>query len=295
MRRIKKEMYYDSQVLVTSIGEYLKEIINITQVDNQGHTYFQWYRGHADKEWELIPKVQRDFKGSEEDLYRMERYYTNDFQSRASLFKSPALPIDEYANWITLMQHYGLPTRLLDWSRSPLVALYFAVSDKSKDNKDGCIWMLTPGKLNESQHLEKTSMVDGKQYDNVYIYNTKHKTIAMMIYPAFRRWKFSSAPEAITPEDRKFAHRFENLKDKIAACYPTEADSRVYNQFAAFTVHNSIKKLVDVCDTNTLLRITIPHEYKDKLRYELSICGITQSYIFPDLEHLADEIKNCSL
>lgn len=284
-------MYYDSQVIVTSIGEYIKEIINITQVDNDGHIYFQWYRGHANKEWELIPKVQRDFEGSEEDLFRNERYYTNDFQSRASLFKSPTLPIDEYASWLTLMQHYGLPTRLLDWSRSPLVALYFAVSDESQYNKDGCIWMLTPGKLNESQHLEKPSIIDGKQYDNVYIYNTKHKTIATMIYPAFRRWKFSSVPEAITPEDIKFAHRLEDLSDKIAACYPTEADSRVYNQFSAFTVHNSIRKLVDICDTDTLLRITIPHECKDNLRYELSVCGITQSYIYPDLEHLSDEIK----
>lgn len=284
-------MYYDSQVPVTSIGEYLEEIIHITQVDNEGHTYFQWYRGHADKEWELIPKVQRNFVGSEEDLLRRERYYTNDFQARASVFKSPALPIDEYASWLTLMQHYGLPTRLLDWSRSPLVALYFAVSDESQYEKDGCIWMLTPGKLNESQKLEKPSKFDGKEYDNVYIYNTQHKTIAMMIYSAFRRWKFSSVPDAITPEDRKFAHRFENLKDKIAACYPTEADSRVYNQFSAFTVHNSMKKLADICDDHTLLKITIPHEYKGKLKHELSVCGITQSYIFPDLEHLANEIK----
>ncbi|MCH5250689.1 MAG: FRG domain-containing protein [Lachnospiraceae bacterium] len=285
-------MYYDSQAPVTSIGEYLNEIIRITQHDNEGHPYLQWYRGHADKEWELIPKVQRNFAGSEEDLFRRERYYTNDFQARASVFKSPALPIDEYANWLTLMQHYGLPTRLLDWSRSPLVALYFAVSDKSQCDKDGCIWMLTPGKLNESQRLEKPSKVDGKEYDNVYIYNTKHKTIATMIYPAFRRWKFSSLPEAITPEDRKFDHRFNDLKDKIAACYPTESDSRVYNQFAAFTVHNSIKKLADICNNSTLHRITIPYEYKDNLLYELSICGITQSYIYPDLEHLANEIKN---
>ena len=49
---------YDSQAKIASIGDYLKEIIRITQNDNEGNTYFQWYRGHADKEWELIPKVQ---------------------------------------------------------------------------------------------------------------------------------------------------------------------------------------------------------------------------------------------
>ena len=282
---------YDSQTVITSIGDYLNEIIRIMQHDKEGNTYFQWYRGHGNKEWELIPKVQRNFSGSEEDLFRRERYSTNDFQARASVFKSPVLPIDEYASWLTLMQHYGLPTRLLDWSRSPLVALYFAVSDKSQCNKDGCIWMLTPGKLNECQHLEKPSLIDGKEYKNVYIYNTKHKTIETMIYSAFRRWKLSSVPAAVTPEDRKFDHRFEDLKDKIAACYPTESDGRVYNQFAAFTVHNSIKKLIDICDDTTLLRITIPKQYKKRLRYELAVCGITQSYIYPDLEHLAKEIE----
>lgn len=56
-------------------------------------------------------------------------------------------------------------------------------------------------------------------------------------------------------------------------------------------MHNSSKKLIDFCDKTTLLRLTIPHQNKKRLLYELSICGITQSYIYPDLEHLADEIK----
>lgn len=284
-------MYYDSEVRITNIGEYLKEIMRITQVDEKGNAYIQWYRGQADKTWELVPGVQRDFSGSEEDLFRKERYYTNDFLASASVFKSPTLPIDDYAGWLTLMQHYGLPTRLLDWSRSPLVSLYFTVCDKSRWDKDGCVWMLTPGKLNESQHLEKPSLIDGKEYSNVFIYNMKHKTIQTMLYTAFKRWKFCSIPEAITPEDRKFDHRFEDLKGKIAACYPTEADGRVYSQLSTFTVHNSIRKLTEICDKSVLLRITIPHEDKKNLLSELSVCGITESHLFPDLEHLANEMK----
>ena len=122
-----------------------------------------------------------------------------------------------------------------------------------------------------------------------------HRTISTMIYTAFRRWELSENPEAITPEDRKFNHRYEFLSGKIAACYPIEADSRVYNQHAAFTVHNTSKKLVDVCDSSTLLRVTIPHAAKEKLLYELSVCGITQSYIFPDFDHLANEVKGWHL
>lgn len=189
------------------------------------------------------------------------------------------------------MQHYGLPARLLDWSRSPLIALYFAVSDMSASEKDACIWILTPGLLNTSQSLEQPSMIDGKEYDNTFIYSTAHRLINTMVYSAFRRWELSSNPDAITPDDRKFHHRCSQLKGKIAACYPTESDGRVYNQQAAFTVHNSSKKLADICDDMMLQNLVIPHAVKPYLKYELQLCGITESYIYPDLEHLALEIK----
>jgi hypothetical protein len=193
------------------------------------------------------------------------------------------------------MQHYGLPTRLLDWSRSPLVALYFAVSDNNESKTDACIWILTPSKLNEVEKLEKPTIIDGNKYDNTYLYNMSHKTIYSMIFAAFRRWKLSSDLTARTPDDIKFDYHFNNLADKIAACYPTEADNRVYNQLSAFTVHNSSKKLISFCDDSTLRRITIPYQKKERLLYELSVCGITKSYIYPDFEHLANEIQEWNL
>lgn len=77
----------------------------------------------------------------------------------------------------------------------------------------------------------------------------------------------------------------------MAACYPTETDGRVYNQLAAFTVHNSLRKLTEECDISMLARITIPCNLKRKLLYELDVCGITESYIYPDLGHLSKEIN----
>ena len=52
-------------------------------------------------------------------------------------------------SWLTLMQHYGLPTRLLDWSESPLVALYFALSSDEDAKADAAVWVLNPMKLNK--------------------------------------------------------------------------------------------------------------------------------------------------
>jgi hypothetical protein len=283
-------MFYDSEVKIESLGEYIEEIIRL-KVGAGDKEYFQWYRGHADISWELIPKVQRGYFENDEELFRKERFFTNDFQARASIINFPKPQLNEYANWLTLMQHYGLPTRLLDWSRSPLIALYFAVSDKNACERDACIWILTPGKLNEHEQLEKPTNKDGIICENSFIYNMSHKTILTMIHSAFRRWKFSHNTDAITPDDIKFDHRFNALSDKIAACYPTEADNRVYNQLSTFTVHNSSKKLVSFCDDSTLRRLTIPFQTKERLLYELSVCGITRSYIFPDFEHLAFEIQ----
>lgn len=284
-------MAYIEQFYIDSLGKYFDAIVEIRERQvNNGKVPFQWYRGHGDKSWELVPKVQRGFSGEDEALFRKERGYTNDFQARAKLFYRAAPPLDDFSSWLTLMQHYGLPTRLLDWSRSPLIALFFAISDPDTKDKDACIWVLNPGRLNASQKIEHDSQVGDKKYENVFIYNTAHKVIQTMIYTAFRRWALSSKSDEVTPEDRKFDYHYQSLLGKIAACYPTEADVRVYNQQATFTVHNSSNKLTDICDELTLQSLIIPKESKPRLQYELELCGITESYIYPDLEHLAIEL-----
>lgn len=285
------EQFYE-QFYIDSLGSYIDAIVKIREKQaNDGKIPFQWYRGHGDESWELVPKIQRGFSGEDEALFRRERSYTNDFQARAKVFYHSAPPLDDFCSWLTIMQHYGLPTRLLDWSRSPLIALFFALSEPDAEDKDACIWILNPGRLNASQEIEHDSQVDGKNYKNVFIYSTAHKVIHTMIYSAFRRWAVSADPNEVTPEDRKFDYHYKSLSNKIAACYPTEADARIYNQQAAFTVHNSSKKLTDVCDELTLRKLIIPKELKELLLYELDLCGITESYVYPDLEHLAVEFK----
>ena len=104
-----------------------------------------WYRGQSNKAWPLIPLIYRRTNTiSEIDLMRK-------FKQDATLLLNPR-PLTP-AEWLFVMRHNGVPTRLLDWTESPLVGTYFAVNDKEDkdDKKDAVLWVLLPSELNHEE------------------------------------------------------------------------------------------------------------------------------------------------
>lgn len=115
-------------VVVTNVSEYLDAY--------RKHGYPEFYRGQA-QDWPLVPSIARvQYKGwesllsLESVLLRKLRQYGHPY------FKSHA---PSQHDWILHAQHFGLPTRLLDFTRNPLKALYFAVEDVSSV-EDGVVW-----------------------------------------------------------------------------------------------------------------------------------------------------------
>jgi hypothetical protein len=82
------------------------------------------FRGVGDAEFELAPTIERDAVGTALKWPELEIDVSEDFKSRANLYLTP--PGEGKLGWLALMQHYGVPTRLLDFTLSPFVALYFA-------------------------------------------------------------------------------------------------------------------------------------------------------------------------
>ena len=128
-------------IKISTVGELITSVHEMVLADNE----IRWFRGHASASWNVEPQIWRQFTEDE------ERNFTNRFRTRAAMRRPSSPASDDYSGWLSLMQHYGLPTRLLDWTRSPLIAAYFAVS-KYRSVKtapeDAVIWVLKPHTLN---------------------------------------------------------------------------------------------------------------------------------------------------
>src|SRR5262249_17311789 len=134
---------------VTSIGEFAELVSSRVREDNR----ILWFRGHRSAQWNVQAAIHRQYKKE------AELDFNNRFRSRAGIRYGESPQYGNLAAWLSLMQHYGLPTRLLDWTRSPLIALYFAIeeyvyADWKPEPEDACVWILEPHALNKSQDLD---------------------------------------------------------------------------------------------------------------------------------------------
>jgi hypothetical protein len=149
---------------------------------------------------------------------------------------------------------------LLDWTESPLVAAYFAVDGP---DADGCIWGLSPSRLNRD-----LVDVDGL----VMMQNTHAKKIAENAFSGNR------SPEPMT-----------------IAIDGQEIDPRMLAQMSRFTVHSEstpLDELVHPESAKRLCQYIIPKDAKEKISKQLSALGIRRSNLFPDLASLATELKS---
>lgn len=248
-----------NNVMITKRISTIDELLNFIKSLYSIHKNRLWFRGVANDKWDLIPSIQRT-----QHRIESERFITNDFYIMAKQVMEQAPIKKNYSAWMSIMQHFGLPTRLLDWSSSPLVAIFFAVEEYKKyPNFDACIWILAPGLLNEAEGFGNC------------IYPVDADTVQNMLLPAFK----------------EYGH-IQELENKIIACHSTEHNLRMYSQQANFTIHNSQKRLADLDVSNMLYKLVIPADKRRDFLYELEILGISKSYIYPDLDHISEDIKH---
>lgn len=252
-------------------SEYVK-FIEEKQEKNEGPL---WYRGASNSSHRLVPGLYRHKKRNTiEDLENLE-------SELISRFKQRSLPFTNHnftENWETLfyMQHYRLPTRLLDWSENPFIAFYFAIGNSPYTiNEDG---------LTEFTHDATIWILDPVAWNR---HALSHQT--------FDRGILLTIDEELNGYSPVTS--ISKMNNHPVAIYGTHNSPRIVAQRGVFTIFGQITKGMDEnferakFPRDSLTKLIIPKEEIARLRNSLFSYGITESVVYPDLDGLALEIK----
>lgn len=256
-----------------------------------------WFRGQPSACFELEPNLLRGKReilpeNSEEELwkkYTKEIHYEipsfkktlNEFKRKAHGFVEK-IPENDF-QWMFLMQHYGAPTRLLDWSTNILIALYFAIPsiDHSKSyalDEEEC----------EANKLEFMNSGYCKGGSAIYVINpAKVNSISSNVDEII---DVNSFPEKWD----HYIHPNESPNTHFPICISApHIDKRIRSQSGMFTLHGSRAEPLDwyTALSKTMFKIYIPKNCWISIKQELKNMGVTTSFVFPDLEGIAKEIK----
>ncbi len=159
------EFLYKEASDIHKLIELSNDLTNLSCLNEQRQSFF--FRGQADSEWFLQPKIYRLLKGIKKEwMLRLEYDSIIYFKQHAPLFLSPNLiPEDKkIGEWLALMQQYSAPTRMLDWTTSFYVALYFTVTDQPFD-KTGAVWFFEVHKVLE--YMKKYELLSKEEMEDI--------------------------------------------------------------------------------------------------------------------------------
>ncbi len=242
------------------------------------------YRGLSDSRYELKTTLMR-LGGP---VMKLEPYLLINFRRYSGL---DLINFDSMWYWMVLGQHHGLPTRLLDWTYSPLVAMHFATANIQKFHLDGVIWVVDFSKTRE--FLPKV---------------LKEKTLKLDL-PVFPIEALDDAVSIILAEDALYdTQSLKNLKHALLKLQkmsstefpvflePPTMNERIRNQFSLFSFMSNPTLSLDAwlrkqkCQ-NMWRKIIIPASLKIEIRDKLDRMGISERILFPGLDGLCQLLK----
>lgn len=195
------------------------------------------------------------------DVARLETHLLRNFRKYAH----GEAAADSIWGWMALGQHRGLPTRLLDWTYSPFVALHFATWDVDRMDEDGVVWAINFVEANRFLPARLKAILREEGSDTA--------TVEML-----------SRVGGLREFDRLARDPF------VVFVEPPSLDLRIVSQFALFSLMSSPRTSLDawVGDHPTLARrITIPAAMKWEIRDKLDQANVNERVLFPGLDGLS--------
>jgi FRG domain len=256
----------------TSTADVVQEVLDICS--GLGGVRRLWHRGHPCTEYELRPSLARSVETPEE-MFTLERRLLTRFRQRSLPYWPAGYPQDDWEQ-LFAMQHYGIPTRLLDWTENLFIGMYFAALEPNPNkagephNEDHCfpvLWLIDPTGWNRQvSHF--------RDFEEMSVLTTDANDLAP--------YRVANQSELL-----------QRYKPPVAL-YGTHNSARIVAQRGAFTVAgkslDSLDSFVDVQAPPSLWKFILEMP-RQELRSDLSALGFAESMIFPDLEGVSAEIR----
>jgi len=247
---------------VKSLSEYITAIEDVNRKFSCNINEI-WYRGLSNESYSLVPGVV--WRNIDEDMHAS---MVVEFLTKGIIYDNN-LPSFSGYDVYALMQHFGLPTRLLDWTFSPLIALYFAL-EKDEKNNDRIVWAINPAKLNKL-------VVDFEWF--------------LFPHDDFTCKQFNL--DQYLPDT--FGCDNGTLLPGPIAIQVQPKNRRIKSQSGCFTIHGTSKDTIDKVFSdnkcNEIIKITINgSKTREKMLSSLRLLGITEDTIYQDLPSLSKRI-----
>ncbi len=218
--------------------------------------------------------------------WQLEKHLLRNFRkyAQASMGDKP----DSLWHLLTMAQHHGLPTRLMDWTYSPYIALHFALANLKRFDTDGVIWSVDFAKAHQllPQTFKDQLASEGAQAFTVDLLTSQGRK-EQECRPgekAFHQYVQTMTQFEDQGETGEFLLFFE----------PPSIDERIVNQYALFSVMPNSRRVVDDWlnqHPNLFRRIIIPASLKWECRDKLDQSNITERVLFPGLDGLSSWLK----
>lgn len=260
---------------VSSVSELVQAVLDHTSADT---TAEWWFRGHGRSSYSLCPSLYRMVPKVDEAL-QTESKLLREFDNRSRILRSQYGQHDEW-EMLFLMQHHGVPTRLLDWSKNLLIAAFFAVSDSrawSDEDDSPCIYVFNPHEWNK-----KVLGPTGVAGLGGPVTELREGTIKGYM-PSYTG----------TPSGVKHSHA-------VAIAGPEFAD-RIVAQRGAFTVFGTKEDAACPMEHQTIDGLSVHDNAlakyvllgdSERWRQDLKLLGVGAFSAFPDLDGLAKELND---
>ena len=277
-------------IYANSVTEFLEYINSIEHFSSRTNTVgcYSFFRGQANKEWNLSPSLFRRNLFDSESLLLTELRHICPQEFLANRFES-----------LVKFQHYGLPTRLMDTTTNPLVALFFACKSIAEDENDGIVYIFPDLPVSWSTDPLVELIMD-------YVFEHYPNKLWLDQVLESAKKKYTGITHRLMPENISDLLHYYTIP--AFAVMPAKTNGRIEAQDGAFFVFGmkvcqrevsdnpgtlnriyysfepaQIESPTQICKKAT--SIIIPQNAKSKILYQLDILGVNERKLFPDLEH----------